>query len=250
MMRSSNISITLARAICSFHLLLSIGIGPAAFTAVHAEVACNETATCETALRPGSTCTDDGFCTNPFVKGCLNRILGDAKYPKIRACNSDDEDDPNTACAASPLNYEEIRILPNNWESAMFYAWIIQIILSEVLDVPSTIDTGPGGGALSFYDPSNSFAFPKKANHFEALYKANEVGDCRNRNVGEGEGESCAHFITEVWQGKRVLDEDAVEREGNGMVGHVGWFIPKFVAGEDASLTHYLGLRGEENRQK
>ena len=126
----------------------------------------------------------------------------------------------------------------------MFYAWVIQILLSEVLDVPSSIETHVGGGALNFYDEQNGFAYPKKANAFDTLYKANEVGDCRDTD------EPCAHFISEVWQGKRELNESAVEREGNGMVGHVGWFVPKFAAEEDASLTHYLGMTGDLNRQK
>lgn len=210
---------------------------------------CNETAACQK-IMTGSACTDEGYCTNPFTKGCLNAVLGSAAYPKMRTCNSDDGPDAHLTgvdglCAPTPLDYEEVRIAPNNWESAMFYGWILQILLSEVMDVPATVDTGPGGGDLNFYDPKNDFAFPKKANHFDALYKANEVGDCRDVR-----GESCAHFITEMWQGKRVLNESAVEREGNGMVGHVGWFIPKFVAEMDASLTHFLGMGGEANREK
>lgn len=126
----------------------------------------------------------------------------------------------------------------------MFYGWIVQILLSEVLDVPTTIETNVGGGALSFYDEKNGFAYPKKANPFDALYKANEVHDCTKTD------EPCAQFITEMWQGKRELNESAVEREGNGMVGHVGWYISKFAAEADASLTHYLGLIGDKNRQK
>lgn len=231
-------------------LSLCLGVGTI-LDPVRAKVACTETSTCESALRPGSVCAD-GYCTNPFARGCLNNFMGmdpdsREKYPKIRTCNSDDGPDApeRGLCAASPLDYEEVRLGPNNWESAMFYGWILQILLSEVLDVPATIDTGPGGGALSFYDVENSFAYPKKANNFDALYKANEVGDCRNSG-----GESCAHMLTEVWQGKRELNESAVEREGNGMVGHVGWFINTFAAKKDASLTHYFGLIGEENRQK
>lgn len=113
-------------------------------------------------------------------------------------------------CVPSPLNYEEVRIAPANWESAMFYGWVNQIILSEILDVPTSIETHTGGGALNFYDKQNSFAYPKKAAPLDALYKANEVGDCRNTD------EPCAHFITEVWQSKREVNDSAVEREGNG----------------------------------
>ena len=206
---------------------------------VSASVECNHTSTCESALRSGSECLD-GYCTNPFSKGCLRSILGE-DY-KLRTCNS--QDGPGATCAVSPLDYMEVRIAPSNWESAMFYSWIIQILLSEALDVPTSIETNVGGGALNFYDSKNGFAYPKKANPFDALYEANEVIDCLNTD------KPCAHLIPEVWQGKRELNDSAVEREGNGMVGHVGWYLPKFAAEMDPSVMSYLGLVGESNRQK
>eukprot|EP00584_Thalassiosira_punctigera_P012320 CAMPEP_0172567500 /NCGR_PEP_ID=MMETSP1067-20121228/116076_1 /TAXON_ID=265564 ORGANISM="Thalassiosira punctigera, Strain Tpunct2005C2" /NCGR_SAMPLE_ID=MMETSP1067 /ASSEMBLY_ACC=CAM_ASM_000444 /LENGTH=95 /DNA_ID=CAMNT_0013358865 /DNA_START=66 /DNA_END=350 /DNA_ORIENTATION=+ len=88
------LSTALTKKWISFQLILSIGIGRhnAPLTAVDAKVACNETSTCESLLRKGSLCTD-GFCTNPFVKGCLNAMMGDEAYPKIRTCNSDDGPD-------------------------------------------------------------------------------------------------------------------------------------------------------------
>ena len=54
---------------------------------VDAAVACNDTSACESALRSGSECLD-GYCTNPFSKGCLRSILGE-DY-KLRTCNSQD----------------------------------------------------------------------------------------------------------------------------------------------------------------
>lgn len=117
---------------------------------------------------------------------------------------------PGANCSLSQLDYEEVRIAPANWESAMFYSWIQQIILSEVLDVPTSIETGQGGGLLNFYDPNNGFAYPKSAVEMDALYKANEVGDCRETK------DPCAHLLPEVWQSKREVNESAMEREGNG----------------------------------
>lgn len=76
---------TFARSWIAAYLILSVGIG--LISPIGASVACNETSTCAAALRPGSACVD-GFCTNPFSKGCLNTILGD-EY-KIRTCNSED----------------------------------------------------------------------------------------------------------------------------------------------------------------
>jgi len=215
---------------------------------VQGKVACETTFECETLLREGSQCGKDGYCTNPFHEGCLRRMLGEDKFPKKRVCNSEDRVDHNF-CSESPLDYQEIRISPNNWESAMMYGWILQILLSEAVDVPVSIDTGIGGGALNFYDPANGFAYGKMSNNFAALYTANEVadGDCRKINTTNT---SCAHILPEVWQGKREVDEDAIERDGNGMVGHVGWYVPRFAVKEEASLAHYLGLIGKDNREK
>ena len=52
-----------------------------------AAVACNDTSKCQSALSSGSECLD-GYCTNPFSRGCLRSILGE-DY-KLRTCNSQD----------------------------------------------------------------------------------------------------------------------------------------------------------------
>ena len=91
---------------------------------------------------------------------------------KLRTCNSEDdltlptdnnEDNP-LFCRPSPFHYQEVRILSQNWESAMFSSWIMQIILSELIDVPTTLETSfdPSmGGSFNFYDPELRFTYSK-----------------------------------------------------------------------------------------
>ena len=43
------------------------------------------------------------------------------------------------------MNHPEIRIFAYDWESSLFQAWILQILLSELLDIPATIETGVEG---------------------------------------------------------------------------------------------------------
>lgn len=87
-----------------------------------AALPCQTTQQCEETLRPGSECVDNK-CTNPYhAGGCLkNRIKG---WTKTRVCHSDDPPDAETNghCIAPDPNfqYEEIRILAQNWESVFF----------------------------------------------------------------------------------------------------------------------------------
>ena len=87
---------------------------------VHAELACTSTEFCETTLRKGSQCVN-GFCDNPFQYGCLQSQM--EGFTKLRVCNSEDPEDAalRGLCRdASTMNYPEIRIMSQNWESPFF----------------------------------------------------------------------------------------------------------------------------------
>ena len=156
--------------------------GLSLLTFVRGKVACNSSSFCESKLRSGSTC-QAGFCTNPFTSGCLNNIAPDGTHsPRPRVCNSEDEYDAKDRGICSPpssyFNYTEIRISPGDWESSIFTSWIIQIILSEILDVPTSIHvSGNGIGKLNFYDIENSLDFPEIAYNWQAIQEAN-IHDC------------------------------------------------------------------------
>jgi hypothetical protein len=81
-----------------------------------------------------------GIVINPYVSGCVyHHNLTFAP----RVCNSDDSIDTVAAglCRQPPVpqyHEPEIRLLVQDWETAAFENWIIQFILSELLDVPTS----------------------------------------------------------------------------------------------------------------
>ena len=132
---------TMAKA-CGLLLLgLSFLLSPA--TVVHASgVACTSSPQCEDILRRGSQCID-GKCTNPLYHGgCLKSLV--PSWNKTRICNSQDPPEAELLgyCRPSPMDYAEIRIAARDWESAVFGGWVLQILLSEILDVPTSIEGG------------------------------------------------------------------------------------------------------------
>lgn len=244
---------------------------------VDGAIACNETYNpCEELLYKGSECRD-GFCSNPFEKGCLNTLLneefGDEELlpslarrlrQQIRVCNSEDPpeargiiciDHQSLATSATGYSngldnsnifadYTEIRIMSQNWESAFFSAWILQILLSEVLQVPTTLETSRPDEFVNFYSPTNEFGYGG-ANDWDAIQTANNApyGDCRLRE-GKGarqdqtdiatpdeEYAPCGHVIPELWGGNNFKDLFARHRagevdspEGLGAIGSQGVF--------------------------
>eukprot|EP00581_Thalassiosira_minuscula_P002234 CAMPEP_0183744416 /NCGR_PEP_ID=MMETSP0737-20130205/65719_1 /TAXON_ID=385413 /ORGANISM="Thalassiosira miniscula, Strain CCMP1093" /LENGTH=852 /DNA_ID=CAMNT_0025980057 /DNA_START=73 /DNA_END=2631 /DNA_ORIENTATION=- len=215
--------------------------------AVNAQIPCQDDSSCPA----NSTCLkNEGQCSNPFERGCLRTILGE-KYD-IRTCSSDDgdgESELGLSCRPNALDYPEIRLLSQNWEEPMFFAWILQIMLSEVANVPVTIETDD---KASFYDRTMHWDYAKRSYDYDALRAANEApqNDCR------GVEGPCAHVMSEVWSGQRQAWRDAVEEEliepvgTNGRIAAYNWYIPKFVADEDPTLVSYYGLSGEKNRRR
>lgn len=152
-------------------------------------------------------------------------------------------------------------------------AWILQILLTEVMGVPVTLETGKPDVKMDFHDENLSFGYGS-GNDFGVLEKSLELeGDCTLAFQGGGGAEAngaeageesssttayepCAHFVPEVWTTQinrlRVLQDDGViyKPEGLGVVGQMNWWIPRFTALRDPTLLTYFGLAGQENRQK
>lgn len=237
-------------------LLLSLVMLILSPVRIQGRIECAKDADCVRNLRVGSVCDLDTLtCTNPFASGCLRNMLGadvTSRYSltEKRICNTDDEDGSMECILQDErLNYLEIRIAPGDWESAIFLGWLMQILLSEFLGVPSTIETS-GGGSLSFYDRYNNMNYPATAYNFEALKQANRFnGNCTLSDI------PCAHVIPEIWGGQfDVLSSSEKSgliesTEGVGYNGQSGWFIPKFLAEENPVLVSYFGFVGEKNRQ-
>jgi hypothetical protein len=224
------------------------------FGITSAKVACETDDICIAKLRLGSTCVD-GYCTNPFASGCLRRHFGEERFPNLRVCNSDDPPhfEEEGICSNEPLrylNYTEIRVAPADWDSAILLAWLYQILLSELMDVPVSIERGegsaPGTPTLSFYDIDNAYGenFPVTSYSLDGVQRANEIGgDCRETD------EPCAHVLPEVWPGVEP-HKGSADVMFSGQMGIEGFWMPKYTLEKDPSLGTFFGLTGEANREK
>jgi hypothetical protein len=204
----------------------------------------------------GSKCRKDFTCSNPYEQGCLYKKL--PGFQKKRVCNSDDPIDAaeRGICRIPDLDYMELRIFSQNWESVFFECWIVQVILSELLDVPTTIETGMYEARLNLYDPNSPFDFGNN-DDVEALTVAKNLGgDCRMASRKKDTYQGCAHFAPEIWDSDgiwvlgQVYDKTVEPPQGLGLLGQESWFITLFTVLEDPSLISYLGLQGEDKRQK
>jgi 7 transmembrane sweet-taste receptor of 3 GCPR len=204
---------------------------------------------------------------NPYSSGCLQAKL--ENWTRLRICNSDDDPIEAIGILCQPPqfdNYLEIRIQPRNWDSILILSWLTQIILSELLGVPTTLEGGPEHSqALNFYAPQSptTLTYPMERD-FEVVATPMELphGDCRlaNRGVdsvtGDYDYQYCAHFIPELWDADSqwltdmVLKGTAEPPQGVGILGKNTWFVTKFTAVADPTVDSYYGLAGEQNRRK
>jgi len=215
---------------------------------------CDNTLSCEEMLREGSECID-GFCTNPFDQGCLRRF--DDEIP-MRVCNSHDL--PGSAkeglCNETFFDYQEIRILGQDWESSISTAWVMQIFLSEILRVPVSMETSESNKTINFYDSKMTSNWPMVMYNYDAMQVALDVDDCRKVVGNESNYIPCGHVMPEVWNDQfpivsELEDKNIIEpSEGTGGIGELHWFIPKLLAEKDPTLMSYFGMQGEKNRRK
>jgi hypothetical protein len=194
---------------------------------------------CEHLQGVSSKCVDS-ICSNPFEQGCLHSLLPNRKK---RVCNSDDPPDAEKlgVCRKPPIDYMEVRIFSQSWESSIFASWCMQILLSEMLDVPTTIETGTPDAKVSFYDSRGSFQFGTQQDQL-SLEGATELGDCRLASRQADNYKSCAHILPECWDASLSWVTDRVQSgqferpEALGVLGQEAWFVPKFTAIRDPSI--------------
>lgn len=191
---------------------------------------------------------------NEYQEGCLYKKFPDL-YPHRRVCNSEDED-LSICRAETDFDYMEIRISSENWSSAILEAWLLQIVLSEILDVPTTIETGIWNNtAMNFYHPDNIFSPNRIGNDWSGLETASRLVDCRLAPKDVSNYKPCMHIITEVWDyshrevfQQHVKNGDVELPQGLGALVQEGWYIPRFTAERDSSLLSYLGLVGKREK--
>lgn len=215
---------------------------------------------CEAHHRAGSKCLSSGKCSNPFVAGCLrSHMKNDLDQfeeklhylASLRTCNNDDnttdtKNEQQQHCQPSPLNYDEIRVHNGNWESPVFYSWIIQIFLSEFLQVPTRVGLGKDSNIASFYNPEADLYYSDQAYAFEEFETANRMGGhC------ELTREPCAHVSPEVWIGQekrwlQAISEGSIDPSfDDGQVGKISWYIPFRTAKRYPNFATYQGMQGQ-----
>lgn len=173
-------------------------------------------------------------------------------WTKVRTCNSDD---PPSAvergyCQSSAMDYREVRIASENWESAFFNTWILQILLSEVLDVPTTVESSSPSFNMNLYQVNSSFGYGATID-FAALELGYQIGDCREvKETGHNRYRPCSHVLPEYWDNGLPENSDHLTMNSLGCLAGESWYIPKFTARRDPTLVSYAGLEGEENREK
>ena len=248
----------------SILLLLALVAPP--FQVIDAAVTCTTDADCAAALRPGSECHSDGVCGNPFHQGgCLHNYDIEGSTA-VRVCHSDDPPDAHRLgyCRPPSLPYQEIRIARQNWESHTIHAWMLQIILSEVLGVPATIETGSPDSSFDFYHPTTALEWNVGVNGYQGLQVATDRKDCRlvhNNNNNNNNNNSttieeaytpCFHVDPEVWmagyESYGGIPNSVVR--ALGLKSIEGWYLPKFALAADPSLSSHVGLQGDANRRK
>ncbi|CAB9504022.1 expressed unknown protein [Seminavis robusta] len=203
--------------------------------------------------------------SNPFYSGCLHKVIPDR--PK-RVCNSDDvrlfgfgngndhEEYMYDFCSAPGIDYMEIRVMLANWESSVIVGWLIQIILSEYLSVPTTIEAGSHGEIKSFYDPLSRLDFISHNNANAVAFSAQmENGDCRLADKTKNNYQPCAHISSESWDTdsewvQELIRDRIINVEYLGVLALETWMVTKFTAQEEPDVFSYHGLMGEHNRHK
>lgn len=195
-----------------------------------AGVSCATDSECENSYGEGSFCLSSGFCGNPYHSGCLNNLFPDNDQYIIRHCNSHDEEIDDPKCRISDHLYPEVNIFNQDWEVSLFFSWIYQIVLSEVLNVPVRVGLGRTSANLTTKDSLQTANFYNLETNlpsmdgpsypWHGIRKANELGgDCSRTQ------DDCFHIIPDVWMGQRVnyereyADGQIDYLDGNGQVG-------------------------------
>ena len=202
---------------------------------------------------------EDNTINNPYYSGCLREKS--VNHTQLRVCNSEDPSSSLEHGLCRPPNFDsymEIRLNPGDWDSPIIAVWLVQIILSEILGVPTTVETGGYGTSQDFYHPQSSIDYVATSN---SLYLGRasdyEQGDCRLAPKDSEESyTACAHFIPEHWHAEHadvlgMLKKKLIDPAQNiGSLGMETWFIPKFAVERDPTLVSYIGLQGDAQRQK
>jgi hypothetical protein len=211
----------------------------------------------------GGSAAEDGTANNPYSSGCLYASQVPGWESKWRVCNSQDPVElRGVICAEPEFDYMEIRVVDGDWPSIQAMSWIAQIMLSELVGVPTSIETGNFDYVRNFYNVEGRNDYGWSENSMPVVDASNGTifdkyrGDCRAVTQSADNYEYCGHFLPEYWWATNTWVQDAVSNglleptQGVGLLGNEGWFVTKFTTDIDPSVIGYFGLRGEDSRRK
>ena len=150
-----------------------------------------------------------------------------------------------------------LKILVQNWLSAQMSAQLVQIILVEVLKIPTSLvhvieEEGKADDVVhtkGFYEDHVG-----KALHTDApkAYNLKTVEKCNNST--NSQAGVCADMMMEVW---RTIDSQiATAKYSNtrkipyGPQGQIGLYVPRWVVDENPDLASYRGFKNGEIQRK
>jgi len=182
-------------------------------------------------------------------------------WTQLRTCHSDDPTDAleNGDCRPSSLEYPEVRTVMRGWDTQTMGSWLLQILMSELLGVPASIEAGAPDLIGDFYNMRYPSPNSNGLTDAECLVRASEMdnGECiTSTQEKDSSYVPCCHISPEVWEERRGILSPLVSSgvmepfsELNALA-YQTWMIPKFAVERDPTLGIYTGLQGEENRKK
>mmetsp|Transcript_27658 Transcript_27658/g.66484 ORF Transcript_27658/g.66484 Transcript_27658/m.66484 type:complete len:619 (+) Transcript_27658:338-2194(+) len=181
---------------------------------------------------------------------------------------------PSSSTSSTSFDYTEVRIEIQNWESSTFVTYIMQILLSEMLGVPTSVETSFVEYKANLYDSWLRLDYGW-AEDERAMNRSSRHGDCvpfTTKGIKPGKTSSgtqkeikdeinypgylaCAHVISEShaaddWTPPFISKGILEPVSPLGALSQSGWYIPLSTLKEDPSLLHWTGLAGSSNRQK
>jgi hypothetical protein len=283
-----------SRSISSFTLVFLLAKLSSTPTVKGQQLPCSSDEECHQQVNKLSKCvlSESGdtegeyYCSNPFESGCFYTLDPEWQNTKPRVCNSEDtiESIQSGKCyTPTDIQYQEVRIFSQNWESVHLEAFLMQIILSEFMMVPTSVETGAPDSYMNFYHPIRRYDSGTTYGSSSLMYSTLYNGDCLEATANnnpqslwydpsndtndfapylqdpskefygindEGVYIPCAHVITELWDHQAALTlqrQQIIEApQALGVLGQEGWYVPKFTGRRDPSILSYLGLQDHQ----
>ena len=172
-----------------------------------------------------------GLCLDTTTKKRATSTTSSSRTRTAGGLLDEEQEDIARQITASILNYNEIRFAGRDWDSPIIANWMLQIILTEILMVPTSVESYTPSlyeKNQNYYNPfdvidynsgKHSFTYKEFERSTKTLTNnVNEIGngDCRDwKDRGKEEEDDdyvgCSHVATEAWQADRPWIQDYIK---------------------------------------